>query len=327
LKRSPRLRDTKVTTEENKPVITESKSVETENKTIESESKLVENPTVGNPKVVVCIPAYRMEDTIAKIVVGSMRFADQIIVCDDGSDDLTYFIAEALGVIVVKQETSLGYGSTLRNLFKNAKKSKADFVVTLDGDGQYDPADMPNLLDRLIVGDVDVVLGSRFLDGGGSAGSDPSTNLKLTDIRSGYRAFTIKALDTLHLTDEEVTYSPELLANARAIGLKVVEVPIHSEKEAPAIIAPKVEPPSGILNSLKGVFTKHPLLVFGAPGLLAVVAGLVFLAYTILTFFSKNYLSEIASTLGIVSLSVGVVLVVTSIILWVMISPVRTVKS
>ena len=90
------------------------------------------------------------------------------MVCDDGSGDLTGEIAGGLGAVVVRHERNRGYGAALRSSFKEALGLGADVVVTLDGDGQHDPEEIPRLVDRLGEGDVGVVIGSRFLEGGGS---------------------------------------------------------------------------------------------------------------------------------------------------------------
>ena len=73
-----------------------------------------------------CIPAYNEEKNIAKIIINSKEFADQIIVCDDGSTDSTVAIAESLGAIVIKHPKNLGYGSAIHSIFLKAKEINAD---------------------------------------------------------------------------------------------------------------------------------------------------------------------------------------------------------
>ena len=118
--------------------------------------------------VAACIPAFNEEATIARVVLLAERYVDQVFVCDDGSTDMTGIIAEALGAVVVLHEANLGYEAALLSLFEEAVKRGVDVVVTLDADGQDDPSEIPKLLERLNVGDVDLVVGSRFLEGGGS---------------------------------------------------------------------------------------------------------------------------------------------------------------
>ena len=282
-------------------------------------------PIEGPKKVIVCIPAYREEEHIAKVVVSAKKFADQVLVCDDASDDSTYEIAEALGAIVMKHDQSLGYSASLTTLFKNARKSKADFIITIDCDGQYDPSEIPVLLDRLIKGDVDVVIGSRFLGGKGTEARrvnlkvQPSKESQLTDAQSGFRAFTAKALDTYYLTDSGIVFNFNLWTNARSAGLKIAEVPIHSKYDVePPIKKSKGVGLGGILDPIKSLSIRHPLLLFGAPGVLAVLVGLGLGVFMLRTFFSSGYLSTNMILLGVASISIGVILVATSILLWVL---------
>jgi glycosyltransferase involved in cell wall biosynthesis len=281
------------------------------------------SPDAALPRVVACIPTYRMEEQIAKVIVGSQIYADQVIVCDDGSDDMTYNIAESLGVIVVKHEQSRGYKATLKTLFRNALKSGADFIVTIDGDGQYDPSEMPTLLERLIVGDVDVVIGSRFIKK--ESPEENSTNTgtsnppQLTDVNSGFRAFTPKAIETLHLIDEGVEYSSDLLRDAHAIGLMVTEVPIgvRHPKEHTADL-PKVKGKKEISDSLRELLVKHPLFIFGLPGIIAILVGKAGVAYIIWRFFNNIAVTTTVIVLSVGSLTIGILLVATSIIIWIM---------
>lgn len=90
--------------------------------------------SVNKPFIIACIPAYNEEATIAKVIIQAQKYADKIIVCDDGSSDLTGLIAERLGADVIRHERNLGKGAALRSLFKKAKELKAGIIVTLDAD-------------------------------------------------------------------------------------------------------------------------------------------------------------------------------------------------
>ena len=114
------------------------------------------------PLVVVGIPAYNEEKTIARVVLEAQKYADVVVVCDDGSADLTKQIAERLGADVVRHEQNSGYGAAIQTLFKRAKELRADVLVTLDGDGQHDPEEIPQLITPILTGNAEVVLGSRF---------------------------------------------------------------------------------------------------------------------------------------------------------------------
>ena len=148
--------------------------------------------------------------------------------------DLTGEIAGGLGAVVVGHERNMGYGASLRSLFTEALGLGADVVVTLDGDGQHDPAEIPRLVERLEAGDVDIVIGSRFLEGGGSeapgwrragirliTGLASNDRLRLTDAQSGFRAYNRRALESLVLTEEGMGVSTEILLKAEENGLRV----------------------------------------------------------------------------------------------------------
>lgn len=102
--------------------------------------------------VVVGIPAYNEEKTIAQVVIGAQKHSHIVIVCDDGSSDLTAEIAERLGAVVIRHEKNRGYGGALQSIFKRAKELKADILVTIDSDGQHDPCEIPKIINPIELG-------------------------------------------------------------------------------------------------------------------------------------------------------------------------------
>jgi len=120
------------------------------------------------PFIIACIPAFREDASIARVIVKTLRYVDRVIVCDDGSPDMTAEIAERLGVEVIRHERNLGYGAALCSLFKRARELDPDVMVTLDADLQHDPDEIPKVLSPILRSEADVVIGSRFLaDEGG----------------------------------------------------------------------------------------------------------------------------------------------------------------
>ena len=97
----------------------------------------------------VCIPAFDEEKTIGEIVKKSLQHADKVIVCDDGSKDNTAKIARQNGAQVISHTKNQGYGAAIITLFEAARKENADSMVTIDGDGQHDPDQIPLLLDTI----------------------------------------------------------------------------------------------------------------------------------------------------------------------------------
>lgn len=116
-------------------------------------------------KISVVLPAYNEEITIGSIVLLTRYYADNVIVVDDGSADRTAEIAKGAGAEVIIHKTNKGKGSALKTGFKAAADMGADIIVTMDSDGQHNPADIPNLLTPIIEEKVDMVIGSRYLNG------------------------------------------------------------------------------------------------------------------------------------------------------------------
>ncbi|MEM2687352.1 MAG: glycosyltransferase family 2 protein, partial [Thermoproteota archaeon] len=112
---------------------------------------------MNRPFIVACIPAFNEERTIASVVIRAMRHVDKVIVCDDGSTDLTGEIAEKLGAEVMRHERNQGYGAALSTLFEKAREINADILVMIDADGQHNPDDIPKLLTPIINGEADIV--------------------------------------------------------------------------------------------------------------------------------------------------------------------------
>ncbi len=138
----------------------------------EKPESLLEHTIIADlqkPHVAVGIPAFNEEQSIARIIIEAQKHADTVIVCDDGSTDLTAQIAERLGADVVRHEENCGYGAAIKSLFKRALEFGADVLVTLDGDGQHDASEIPQVIEPIIEGNADVVIGSRFIDAKGTA--------------------------------------------------------------------------------------------------------------------------------------------------------------
>jgi len=110
----------------------------------------------------VVIPALNEEATIADVVRGALLFVDEVIVVDDGSVDHTAELAEKTGAYVIKHPRSAGQWSALRTGFREALRRRSDIVITMDADGQHDPADIPRLLEPIETGRADLVIGSRL---------------------------------------------------------------------------------------------------------------------------------------------------------------------
>ncbi len=278
----------------------------------------------------VCIPAFNEEKTIGEIVEKSLQYADKVIVCNDGSTDNTEKKAKEKGAIIINHKKNLGYGAALISLFEKARKENAEIMVTLDGDGQHDPAEIPNLVKALTENKVDVVIGSRFLGKKTNypvyrktgikiitSASNLGTDFKVTDSQSGFRVYSKKAIDLIHPTEEGMSASTEILLKISNWGLSVAEAPISVSYEGETSTHQPV--PQGIsvlMNTLKFISVKHPITFYGLPGIALVIIGLVF-AVQFLDEYLNNQIIFYGSLLGSVILFlVGSIMLATAIILY-----------
>jgi len=114
-------------------------------------------------KVVAAIPCFNTEPFIADVVTRAKRYVDQVIVIDDGSTDGTAEAAKAAGATVISHGVNKGYGEATKSCFAAARANAADVLVTLDGDGQHNPDEIPSVLSPVLNKEADLVIGSRFL--------------------------------------------------------------------------------------------------------------------------------------------------------------------
>lgn len=194
---------------------------------------------LNRPKVIAAIPCYNEERSIGEVVCKVKNHVGQVIVIDDGSLDGTSKAAKAAGALVVKHASNIGYGESIRSCFAAAKANDADILVTLDGDGQHNSAEVARLLAPILNGRADLVIGSRFLGGQNNVpryrkfGIDVITWLcnvgskaKVSDSQSGFRAYGRRILETFSLTERGMGISVELLIKARGKGFIIQEEPI-----------------------------------------------------------------------------------------------------
>jgi len=148
---------------------------------------------LNRPKIVAGIPCYNEEKFISEVVREAIDYVDLVIVVDDGSNDNTSQAAKAAGAIVTSHKQNRGAGAATKKCFEEAKASHADILVTLDGDSQHLPEDIMTLVDPILNGEVDLVIGSRFL---GENGNMPR-----------YRKFGIKVINRLFNIGSKVKVS------------------------------------------------------------------------------------------------------------------------
>ena len=292
-------------------------------------------------KITIGIPAYNEEKNIAKIIVQLKKVADQILVCDDGSTDSTSEIAESLGAIVIKHPKNLGYGSAIRSIFLKSREINAEILVTIDADGQHKIEDVKKVTKPIVDGQADISIGSRFLEEGDNAPkyrklginiitkvTNSSLSEKITDAQSGFRAYNNKVLQSLTPSDSGMGISTEILIKSSNLGLKIAEVPTEIQYEGETSSQNPISHGTGVLiSTLKYISIERPLVFYGIPSFIFFIIGLTF------TFFAVQYYTEIGrlnTNLTLIAggtLLIGVILVVTAILLYSLVSVVREGKA
>jgi glycosyltransferase involved in cell wall biosynthesis len=197
---------------------------------------------ISGKKVVVVMPAYNAEQTLAKTVAEIPPSVDEIVVVDDVSKDRTVDIARGLGLVTVVHEKNRGYGGNQKTCYTEALRRGADIVVMVHPDYQYTPKLIPALADCIASGLYDVALGSRILGGRSLEGGMPlykyvanrfltlAENVlideKLSEYHTGYRAFSRKLLLTLPLNenDDDFVFDNQMLVQAVYFGFRIAEI-------------------------------------------------------------------------------------------------------
>jgi glycosyltransferase involved in cell wall biosynthesis len=212
-------------------------------RTAAADNALAGGQAPDQPLLAVVIAAYNesgsigpLLDTLPETLCG-LRVCP--VVVDDGSSDETAADARRAGAVVGSHRRNLGQGDALRTGFAIAQRLGAEVVVTMDADGQHDPAELPGLVGPVVAGEVDYVQGSRFLgtydDAGGARdlGIRGFTRLirlltgtSITDCTNGYRALNSAGLSRLQLVEDRFSAS-EILIQAAGHGLRIREVPVH----------------------------------------------------------------------------------------------------
>jgi len=263
---------------------------------VEEAGAVSENTIVfeGKPFVVVGVPAFNEEKTIAKVVIEAQKYADKVVVCDDGSTDLTAEIAERLGADVVRLGCNQGYGAAIQCLFRRARELDADVLVTLDADGQHDPREISLITKPIVENRADIVIGSRLVDDRAAytmpwyrrAGIkfitrlvNNTSNHRIRDAQSGFRAYNRGSLEKLTMLENGMGVSVEVLINARKQGLRIREVSAtcdYGRTMENSTRNPIKHGANVIMSIVKLVVEDKPLMLLGMPGLLCLTAGVFF---------------------------------------------------
>jgi len=280
---------------------------------------------------IACIPAYNEEKPIGDVIKKSLNYVDKVIVCDDGSRDLTSTKAKEANAIVIKHEKNLGKGAALKSLFKYALNVNADVVVTIDGDGQFLPEEINKIIKPIIENDYDIVIGNRFDDHKempsyrkvGNKMLDKITkmaaDLPFTDTQSGFRAYSKKAIESISFTIDGFGVDSEILIDASNKGLKITEEKVtvlYNTGEKTSSKDPISHSVGVIAPLIELIAINHPLRYLGMPGLILLIIGIVFSVLVISMFNEDRYFSVPSTLVALGSLVIGMILLLMSVVLY-----------
>jgi glycosyltransferase involved in cell wall biosynthesis len=271
-------------------------------------------PASWDGPILAAMPVFNEEETIGSVVVGCLEHVDEVICVDDGSSDSSSRIARKLGATVHHHRANRGYGGAIRTILRLARERRARALVILDSDGQHDAADIPKMLAPILNDDADMVIGSRFVEGGSSdripayrtlgikvitAASNLSSDLGVKDTQSGFRAFGPLALERIRFDVDGMESTLEVLDLCGELELKVKEVPTRIRYDVPkgSRYTAMSHGFTVLSYALITLSQKKPLLVFGLPGISLLGGGML---------AGLRALNEVESiTEGSISLSVG----------------------
>ena len=289
-------------------------------------------------KIIVGIPAFNEEKNIAVLIIQLKKIADKIIVCNDGSTDLTSKIAEELGATMINHEKNLGYGAAIRRIFLKSKDLDGDILVTFDADGQHRIEDVNRVINPIINGESDLVIGSRFLDESAKevpryrkAGIKLITKItnvtikkQLTDSQSGFRAYSKKVFNELNPSELGMGISTEILIKASAKNFRISEVPIKIIYDGDTSTHNPISHGSSVLlSTIKFTSIEHPLKFYGIPSMIFFAIGLLFTSLSIEYYADIGRLNTNLTLIGAGSILIAVVLLLTGILLYSLVSVVR----
>ena len=278
--------------------------------------------------VCVLIPTLNEAETIGDVVEGFFEqgFTNVLVVDGDSTDD-TPSIAEANGARVVTQRGS-GKGQAVREALEIIE---AEYVILVDGDGTYDPADAPDLLQPVISGKAEHVIGDRFagMEAGAMSRFNQFGNRLINrafrfvhgrdfqDILSGYRAFTKQSVEKFRLRATGFGIETELAVECakHEVSTSVVPVTYHPRPDGSSTNLRPVRDGAVILVTLYRLAkTNNPLFYFGSVGTFSLLVGLSLGAYVGYEWFWNSVSHEVMAVLAGVSVIFGVQLIMFGVL-------------
>jgi len=283
-------------------------------------------------KLVVFIPAFNEEKKIGEVILGIPRKISgfdkvEVLVIDDGSHDKTVDVAMNAGADkIVSHTTNMGVGATFMTGIRNCIAMNADVAVIIDADLQFDPKDIPKLTVPILNNQLDVVLGSRWLDK--KVNGIPKRKLignkiftkimsvaagqKFTDTQSGFVAYSKDALMNITVIND-FNYSQEAILDLKFKGFRLGEISVsvkYFKERKSRIVKNILNYTYSVLSIIIRTLVYHrPILTFGLIGTVLILGGIAAKIITITKVFGSGVDSDLSTgfiILGIVNLTLGV---------------------
>jgi glycosyltransferase involved in cell wall biosynthesis len=279
-------------------------------------------------KIIAVIPAYNEERFIASVVLKTRKFSQLVIVVDDGSSDFTAELAAEAGAEVIRHEQNLGKGAALATGFNHARQYSPEVVVTLDADGQHCPEEIVHLIQPILSGEADIVVGSRYLQPNSlvprsrvwghrffNLFTRVAAGVTSSDSQSGFRAFSPHALRTITFRSGGFSVESEMQFIARENDLKLVEVPItisYPDRPKRSVVAHGM----GVFNGVLRLIGQYrPLLFFGLPGLILLLVGLIW-GFVVVNIYSRTQSLAVGyAMISVLTTMIGMLMLATAVIL------------
>jgi glycosyltransferase involved in cell wall biosynthesis len=268
---------------------------------------------------------------IRKTVLEASQYVDKVIVCDDGSTDNTKVEAESSGAYVIRLQNNTGKGAAMKELFKFARFSNADIVITIDADGQFLPKEIPKLIKPIMEHKADIVVGYRFDDKTempkyrkfGNEVLDKITkiaeDLSIRDTQSGFRAYSKDAIEKINFTTDGFGADSEILISAAKSNLKIIEekvTVIYNTGGRTSTKNPVSHTTEVLVSVIEQIAIRHPLKYLGVPGIILIISSMIFGVNLITVFNETRYFSIPITFVVISTLIIGTMLTLIGVLLY-----------
>ena len=238
---------------------------------------------------------------------------------------------------MITHPKNLGYGGAIRSIFLKSSELQMDALVTFDADGQHDVNDIDVVLKPIIEDKTDICIGSRFLEKNDNIPkyrkigiktitgiTNISTGLKISDSQSGFRAYNKKVLEKIIPSELGMGVSTEILIKSKKENFRISETPITISYEGDTSSQNSVTHGGGvILSTMKYVSIEKPLRFYGIPGIILFSIGIFFVIWTLDIFSEEGKIITNIALIGMGGLILGILCIMTSVILYSIVSVVR----